>query len=125
IVGEAGNLQNFVRVDMEGSGYTQRTLDLFFDVFQSHRNTGIVIQAYLKRSRADIAALCRAGARVRLCKGAYAEPPSVAFETREEVHRRYPSVWAVPLFARRFDLVAANMKPEGRVLDVGAAGRPF
>ena len=89
IVGEAGNLQNFVRVDMEGSGYTQRTLDLFFDVFQSHRNTGIVIQAYLKRSRADIAALCRAGARVRLCKGAYAEPPSVAFETREEVHRSF------------------------------------
>lgn len=89
IVGEAGDLQNFVRVDMEGSGYTQRTLDLFFDVFQTHRNTGIVIQACLKRSRTDIAALCRAGARVRLCKGAYKEPPSVAFETPDEVRRSF------------------------------------
>ncbi|MFQ6045076.1 MAG: proline dehydrogenase family protein [Gemmatimonadales bacterium] len=77
----------FVRIDMEGSDYTQRTLDLFYEMLQPRfgNGTGVVIQSYLRRSAADIEDLIRVQARVRLCKGAYAEPATIAFQTRQEV----------------------------------------
>ncbi len=77
----------FVRMDMESSDYTQRTLDLFLDVLQPEfaDQTGVVIQSYLRRSAQDVEKLIARGARVRLCKGAYAEPESVAFQSRREV----------------------------------------
>lgn len=89
VVEEAARLGNFVRIDMEGSAYTQRTLDLFEEVFARHKNVGVVIQAYLKRSAADIRRLNSLGARVRLCKGAYKEPPEVAFQDKAQVHENY------------------------------------
>ncbi|MFH1723932.1 MAG: proline dehydrogenase family protein [Elusimicrobiota bacterium] len=89
VVEEAHARRNFVRIDMEGSAYTQRTLDLFHDVFEAHNNVGVVIQAALKRSRADVARMNRAGARVRLCKGAYREPAEVAFQEKEEVNESF------------------------------------
>lgn len=85
IVAHAARLDNFVRIDMEGSAYTQRTLDIFYRVFERHDNVGIVIQSYLKRSAADIDRLVGLSAPVRLCKGAYDEPASVAFQDRAEV----------------------------------------
>lgn len=85
IVRHAGGLDNFVRIDMEGSEYTQRTLDIFYDVFERHRNVGIVIQSYLKRSEADVARLVELGAPVRLCKGAYQEPAAIAFQDKAKV----------------------------------------
>jgi proline dehydrogenase len=77
----------FVRIDMESSAYTARTLELFHDVLHPEFDdmTGVVIQSYLRRSEADIDELVRIGARVRLCKGAYAEPADVAFQERGEV----------------------------------------
>mgnify|MGYP001309486196 CR=1 FL=1 len=83
--------QNFVRIDMEGSVYTQRTLDLFYQrlspVFGPH--VGVVIQSCLRRSAADVDRLIDAKARVRLCKGAYLEPADVAFPDKADVDKAY------------------------------------
>jgi proline dehydrogenase len=89
ILDEAARFGNFVRVDMEGSAYTQATLDLFGGLFSSRKNVGIVIQSYLHRSAGDIDALVQAGARVRLCKGAYKEPASTAFQDKAKVNENY------------------------------------
>jgi proline dehydrogenase len=80
----------FVRFDMESSEYTQRTLDAFESVWaEGWRNVGVVVQSYLHRTLDDVRRLNELGARVRLCKGAYAEPPEVAFQEREEVDRSF------------------------------------
>jgi proline dehydrogenase len=89
IVEEAAKRRNFVRIDMEGSAYTQKTLDIFYEIFSSHREVGPVIQAYLRRSFSDIARLNQLGVRVRLCKGAYQEPAQLAFQDKDEVHKNY------------------------------------
>jgi len=80
----------FVRFDMESSAYTQRTLDFFRRLWgEGYRNIGVVIQSYLKRSAADIGQLNAEGVRVRLCKGAYKEPASVAFQDKADVDANY------------------------------------
>jgi proline dehydrogenase len=82
----------FVRIDMEGSDYTQRTLDLFYRLWngpEPHENVGVVIQSYLRRSADDVEKLIAAEARVRLCKGAYREPPSIAFPDKADVDANY------------------------------------
>jgi proline dehydrogenase len=75
----------FVRIDMESSEHTERTLDLFLNALHPEFGElcGVVIQSYLRRSAADIERLIERQARVRLCKGAYAEPPEVALQGRE------------------------------------------
>jgi proline dehydrogenase len=91
ILERAAALQGFVRLDMEGSTYTQRTLDFFrhrlFDRFGAH--CGVVIQSMLRRSEQDIEDLIAIKARVRLCKGAYLEPPTVAFPDKADVDQNY------------------------------------
>ncbi len=89
IVERADRLGNFVRIDMESSAYTQRTLDIFYEVFDRHRNVGVVIQSHLKRSEADVDRLVSLSAPVRLCKGAYDEPESVAFRDKEQVDQSF------------------------------------
>lgn len=91
ILDKARALETFVRLDMESSDYTQRTLDFFHQrLFEEYRAvTGVVIQSCLRRSESDIATLIERGARVRLCKGAYLEPPSVAFPDKRDVDRNY------------------------------------
>ena len=84
--------KNFVRIDMEGSAYTERTLNLFYDLFRKHQNVGVVIQAYLHRSEQDVRKLIELGARVRLCKGAYKEPPSLAVQTLAAVRQNFMSL---------------------------------
>jgi len=76
LVRRAAGLNNFVRVDMESSQYTQRTIDMVADLHARYGAVGTVIQACLYRSRNDIEELCRRAIRVRLCKGAYLEPPA-------------------------------------------------
>jgi proline dehydrogenase len=88
----AAGPDQFVRIDMESSDYTQRTLDLFVRLWNSaaqYRNVGVVIQSYLRRSADDIEMLNRMGARVRLCKGAYKEPETVAFPEKSDVDANY------------------------------------
>ncbi|KPJ86702.1 MAG: proline dehydrogenase [Gemmatimonas sp. SG8_17] len=76
----------FVRMDMESSDHTDRTLRIFKDVHPEFGNlTGVVIQSYLRRSSADTECLIAMGARVRLCKGAYAEPELVAYQEKQEI----------------------------------------
>jgi proline dehydrogenase len=91
ILDKAKELRGFVRLDMESSEYTQRTLNFFthrlFDTYRHH--CGVVIQSALRRSEADIDALIALGARVRLCKGAYLEPPEVAFPDKADVDTNY------------------------------------
>lgn len=88
----AAGPEMFVRIDMEGSPHTQRTLDLFYRLWDGSgrfRNVGVVIQSYLRRSEAEIARLIADGVRVRLCKGAYKEPPEIAFQEKREVDANY------------------------------------
>lgn len=86
----AKELSGFVRLDMEGSSYTERTLAFHRRLAADFSaNVGVVIQTSLKRSDADIAALIASGTRVRLCKGAYLEPATVAYPDKEDVDLAY------------------------------------
>ena len=94
LVAQAGrsNPRNFVRVDMEGSPYTQRTLDFVHELHRQPGNAnlvGAVIQSYLRRSQRDVEELLTAGIRIRLCKGAYKEPPEIAYQKKSEVDDNY------------------------------------
>ncbi|MGB8988778.1 MAG: proline dehydrogenase family protein [Candidatus Sulfotelmatobacter sp.] len=86
------NPPGFVRVDMEGSPYTQRTLDFVHELHRMPGNAnsvGTVIQSYLKRSESDVAKLLSEKIRIRLCKGAYKESPDIAFAAKSEVDANY------------------------------------
>jgi proline dehydrogenase len=94
LVSQAAAMQpgNFVRVDMEGSPYTQRTLDFVSELNSAPANrgcVGAVIQSYLRRSESDVTKLLGEGIRIRLCKGAYQEPADIAFQAKEEVDANY------------------------------------
>lgn len=89
LLDRAGKMRNFVRIDMEGSGVTESTIQLFYRLREIHPHVGIVIQAYLRRSEADVRRAAEAGANVRLCKGTYKEPSEIAFPTKEEVNESY------------------------------------
>lgn len=89
LVRRAAELGSFVRVDMESSEYVDRTLDLVRTLHARHGAVGVVIQSYLYRSKDDIAKLCAEKIRVRLCKGAYLEPASLAFPQKSDVDRSY------------------------------------
>lgn len=84
-----GNPDPFVRIDMEGSPVLAATLRTFERAFAAHRNVGPVLQAYLKRTAGDVERAIRVGARVRLCKGAYNEPPDIAYKDMPEIRTHY------------------------------------
>jgi len=84
--------RNFVRIDMEGSPYTQRTLDFVHELHRQPGNqgcVGAVIQAYMRRSESDVAKLLSEGIRIRLCKGAYKESAELALQAKSEVDASY------------------------------------
>ncbi len=90
LVDHAQRLENFVRVDMEGSAYTQVTLDFVHELHRHYPgHTGAVLQAYMRRSEADAEKLIAGKIRIRLCKGAYKEPPEAAFQQKREVDANY------------------------------------
>ncbi len=91
IIGRAKEYGSFVRVDMEQSSYTEKTLQLFTRIFHPEFGTGVgvVLQSYLRRTAPDVDAMIALGARVRLCKGAYQEPATVAFPTKRDVDANY------------------------------------
>lgn len=89
ILAKAKEVGTRVRIDMESTEYTDRTLAIYRRLRAEYDNVGIVIQSYLYRSEADIAALCEEGAHVRLCKGAYKEPPTLAFPKKADVDASY------------------------------------
>jgi proline dehydrogenase len=99
----------FVRVDMENSEYTQVTLDIFETVWQQgYRNAGIVLQAYLKRAAADAARMNALGARVRLVKGAYQEPNTVAFQRKAEVDASFRQLMELLLERGTYPAIATH-----------------
>jgi proline dehydrogenase len=88
----AMNPRNFVRVDMEGSPYTQRALDFVYELHRMPGHAGAVgavIQSYMRRAEKDIEELLAEGIRIRLCKGAYKEPEEIAFQKKSEVDASY------------------------------------
>jgi proline dehydrogenase len=91
ILGRARELGAFVRIDMEGSAYTERTITLFHECFYPAfpDNVGLVLQSYLYRTADDVEGAIARGCRVRLCKGAYREPASVAYPRKPEVDANY------------------------------------
>lgn len=90
ILDVAREVSGFVRIDMEGSAYVERTLAIFEQLHDDYPdNVGIVIQAYLYRSRADIERMIERKARVRLVKGAYAEPSSIAYPDNADIDDTY------------------------------------
>ena len=89
IVERAAAYGNFLRVDMEGSLYTARTIDVVKRVRTQSPAVGTVIQSYLYRSEQDVNDLLAYGCRIRLCKGAYKEPPDIAFQKKADVDANY------------------------------------
>ena len=90
LVDHAQRLDNFVRIDMEGAPYAQRTLDFVHELHRRYPgHTGAVLQAYMRRSEADAGKLIAGKIRIRLCKGAYKEPPEIAYRKKSEVDANY------------------------------------
>lgn len=111
LVAHAARIGSFVRVDMEGTPYTQATVDMVRRLhakpeFRGH--VGIVIQSYLRRSADDIAALLSDGIRIRLCKGAYKEPPDLAFPDKADVDRNYVALMQMLLPSGVFHGIATH-----------------
>ena len=89
ILDTAKEVGGFVRLDMEGSSLTQDTIEIFHELRKRYQNVGIVLQASLHRTPDDVKEAVRRGDRVRLCKGAYKEPPSVALQDMGEIRKAF------------------------------------
>lgn len=89
IVDKARQHGNFLRIDMENSPYTDRTLDLYRKCLRQYAGVGPVLQAYLKRSRSDLSALVGRKFNVRICKGIYNESPAIALMDRQEIRHNF------------------------------------
>jgi len=109
----AARLNTFVRVDMESSEYTERTLRLACGLHAAYGSVGVVIQACLYRSRLDVEELCAKRVRVRLCKGAYLEPAAVAFPRKSDVDRNYVELMQLLLDKGEYPAIATH---DGRIV---------
>ncbi len=108
IVERAATFDNFLRIDMEGSAYTQRTIDLVKRVRERNPAVGTVIQAYLYRSETDIADLLAYGCRIRLCKGAYKEPVDVAYPKKIDVDANFVRLMRMLLSSGFYHAIATH-----------------
>jgi proline dehydrogenase len=98
----------FVRIDMEGSPYTERTMDITLRMHERFEHVGTVIQSCLYRSKKDVEQLISQGVRVRLVKGAYKEPKSVAFQLKSEVDRNYVRLMTLLLQRGNYPALATH-----------------
>ncbi len=108
IVKHAESLGSFVRIDMEGSAYTQRTIEIARTLREQSPAVGTVIQAYLHRSEQDVRALAAMGCRIRLCKGAYLEPPEIAFAEKKDVDANYVKLMQILLSSGAYHAIATH-----------------
>jgi proline dehydrogenase len=108
LVRAAAAHSNFVRVDMESSAYTSRTLALVTDLHARHGAVGAVIQAYLYRSGKDTENLCRQGIRVRLCKGAYLESAEAAWPRKADVDKNFSRLMKILLESGVYPAIATH-----------------
>jgi len=111
LVEHAARIENFVRIDMEGSAYTEKTLQV---VRELHRRpghggrVGAVVQSYLFRSEKDVETLCAERIRIRLCKGAYKEPPEIAFQKKEDVDANFVKLMRMLLKSGTYHGIATH-----------------
>ena len=89
LVKRASEFNNFVRIDMEDSPYTDKTINLYKRIYEQYKNVGIVIQAYMKRSLDDVLILNKIGTNYRLCKGIYVESSSIAYKNKQAIRDNY------------------------------------
>jgi proline dehydrogenase len=108
VVRRAAELANFVRVDMEGSAYTDRTLRLVRQARAESNSVGTVIQAYLYRSEEDVRALLDIGCRIRLVKGAYKEPSAIAFQRKKDVDANFIKLMKILLPSGVYNALATH-----------------
>jgi len=105
----ARTTDTFVRIDMEGSDVTEATLGIFEEVHAEYGpHVGVVLQAYLKRTREDVERMCALGARVRLCKGAYKEPAHIAWQQMSDIRDRYSEYMELLLTKGTFPAIATH-----------------
>ncbi|MEO8217164.1 MAG: proline dehydrogenase family protein [Acidobacteriota bacterium] len=110
LVEHAARIGNFVRVDMEGSPYTERTLALVRELHRGNKTgvVGAVIQSYLRRSEKDVESLCAEGIRIRLCKGAYKEPSTIAYQEKVDVDANYVRLMKIMLLSGVYHGIATH-----------------
>ncbi|HEX9160395.1 MAG TPA: proline dehydrogenase family protein [Thermoanaerobaculia bacterium] len=111
LVAHATRRGSFVRVDMEGSPYTEKTLEVVRGLHRKPGNAGrvgAVIQSYLRRSQTDVESLCAEKIRVRLCKGAYKEPAEIAFQEKEEVDANFVTLMEILLKSGTYHGIATH-----------------
>jgi proline dehydrogenase len=89
LVKHASQIDNFVRIDMEDSQYTDATINIYKSIFENYSDVGIVLQAYLKRSYNDTVILNKLGTNYRICKGIYVEPASVAYKKKHIIRDNF------------------------------------
>jgi proline dehydrogenase len=114
LVKSAAQHHNFVRVDMEGSAYTEATLRVFYAVDAPRDVLGIAIQTYLHRTEADVEELLQRGVRIRLVKGAYKEPPEIAFARKRDVDGNFRKLTEKLLASRIYHAIATH---DARLID--------
>jgi proline dehydrogenase len=124
IVEGAQSRGNFVRVDMEDSNVTQVTIDIFKRLRAEFglNDVGIVLQSYLRRTYRDAQELVKLGARIRICKGAYNEPPEVAFPDKKDVDENYVRVMQLLLASGIYHGIATH-DPKMIEATIGFANR--
>lgn len=108
LVSEAESAGNFVRIDMEDSTTTTDTLEIYRKLREKHGGIGVAIQSYMRRSEEDAHFLATEEANFRLCKGIYAEPPEVAFQTMSEINANFMTVLGIMLEAGSYVGIATH-----------------
>jgi proline dehydrogenase len=116
ILDAARETDGFVRLDMEGSKLTENTISVFQELRKRYDNVGIVLQAYLRRTEDDVKDAVRRGDRVRICKGAYKEPPEIAWTKMDDIRASYRRCAHLLLEKGNYPAIATH--DEGLVQDV-------
>ncbi len=107
----AKELDNFVRIDMEDSPYTDTTINLYKKIYEEFDNVGIVLQAYLKRTYNDAIVLNKIGTNYRLCKGIYVEPATIAYKEKNAIRENYTKTLEAMLKNGNYVGIATHDKP--------------
>jgi proline dehydrogenase len=110
-VKKAFEYKNFVRIDMEDSSFTSKTLNLYNRIYADYNNVGVVIQSYMKRSYDDVVSLNKIGTNYRLCKGIYVESASIAYKGKQEIRDNYLKLLDVMLKDGNYVGIATHDKP--------------
>jgi proline dehydrogenase len=108
ILETARSVGGFVRLDMEGSKTTESTIDVFHELRKRYDNVGIVLQAYLHRTADDVKEAVRRKDRVRLCKGAYKEPPEVALQEMDDIRKSFRACARLLLDQANYPAIATH-----------------